>query len=613
MARFIVSLAILLAISATSWAEPVQFPLAVDYEMLGIALRTQLDARRGGLDLWQTEDGCGSFVLRDAAVEPTADGRLRVTGRASARAGITFLGLCWANVSWSGRVAIVASPEIAADWHLRLRDPEVDFRDASGGKPGLAGRLLSVANRWGDAELTAFTFDLRPPVSELTALLATFTGPTTATPLAAALGTMRPAGLSVDADAVRVHVAMEVRRAPTVPRAREPALSPSQIKRWEARLDEWDGFMSFVVKSLAGETADAALRDELLGLLLDARREVVAALARGPSSGTDDVRSIFRGSWDRLRAIVWRAAARQQRDPARAVRYVVFLAAGDALATIDAVAPAAGLDFSADGLRRLARSLDPDFTGDPLDHSDVVDPRLQELFRFRDPDAPPRRPRAKHPGSTWHWIAPRAAHAAVDDAEWRGLAARLDRWVPAADEVDDYRAAVERLLTVAAERTLDPVALDQRFGELFGYLVKATAWQESCWRQFVRRDGSVTYVASSTGDVGLMQINARIWRGFFDGTKLRWNAAYNAGAGAEILQQLLIRYGVREARGRLENAARATYSAYHGGPARYARYRTARVASPGWSIDRAFWDKYQAIAAHVADEHVLCFHRPPTS
>jgi hypothetical protein len=110
-----------------------------------------------------------------------------------------------------------------------------------------------------------------------------------------------------------------------------------------------------------------------------------------------------------------------------------------------------------------------------------------------------------------------------------------------------------------------------------------------------------------------MQINARIWRGFFNGMKLRWNAAYNAGAGAEILQQLLIRYGVREGRVRLENAARSTYSAYHGGPARYARYRTAQVASQGWSIDRAFWEKYQAIAAHIADEHVLCFRRPPTS
>jgi hypothetical protein len=110
-----------------------------------------------------------------------------------------------------------------------------------------------------------------------------------------------------------------------------------------------------------------------------------------------------------------------------------------------------------------------------------------------------------------------------------------------------------------------------------------------------------------------MQINVRIWRGFFNGAKLRWNAAYNAGAGAEILQQLLIRYGRREGRVRLENAARSTYSAYHGGPARYTRYRSAEVASQGWAIDRAFWEKYQAVATHTAGDHVLCLRRQPTS
>jgi len=136
--------------------------------------------------------------------------------------------------------------------------------------------------------------------------------------------------------------------------------------------------------------------------------------------------------------------------------------------------------------------------------------------------------------------------------------------------------------------------------------VKATAWQESCWRQFVRDQGRITYIESSTGDVGLMQINVRVWRGFFSVSRLRWNAAYNASAGAEILQQLLIRYGVREADTVLENAARATYSAYQGGPASYRRYRAATAVSSSGAIDRSFWEKYQAVAAGMADDSVLC-------
>jgi hypothetical protein len=600
----------LLALAPGAGAAQVRFPLTVDYEVLRAALRKHLEERGpGGLELWRTADGCGSFVLREATIEP-ADGRLKIEGPASVGAGIPLFGLCWANVSWNGHAEIVARPEIGPDWQLRLRDLDVQLYDPA--KRGIAARLWTVVKGWVEAELSTFAFDLGPPVNELGTLLGSFAGAAGTTPLAAALKTLRPAGVTVERDAVKVGLAIDLPPARPVPRVPEPALTPAQLKRWEATLDGWDGFLAFVVKDLAGENADPAVRDELLDLLLDARREVVVVLGRGPEPGTDAVRRLFLGTWERLRAIVRRTALQQKGDPARAFRYVIFVAAGDAVAAVEAAAPAAGLDFSADGLRRLAKSLDPAFVGDPLEQSDLPDPRLQRLFRFRDPDAPPRRPRRKPPGSSSSWFAPRAAHAAEGD-EWRILAARLDRWVPNGEELPAYRATVDRLLTVATERSLDPDALDERFDGLFYHLVKATAWQESCWRQFVQRGRAVTYLESTTGDVGLMQINVRIWRGFFNAAKLRWNAAYNAGAGAEILQQLLVRYGVREARDRLENAARATYSAYHGGPARYRRYRTASPASQAGAVDRAFWEKYQAVAAGTADDRVLCPRRRTTS
>jgi Transglycosylase SLT domain len=603
--------AVLVATGATS-ADEVRFPLTVSYDLLRMALRRHLEAS-AGLELWRSPDGCGSFLLKDATLEGD-DGRVKIAGPASGEAGLRLLGLCWANVSWAGHAEISGRAEIGADWQLRVRDLDVRLYDAKRQRQGIAPRLSEVVKRWSEAELSRFAFDLGPPVRELSTLLGGFAGSTGITPLGAALQTLRPVDVAVAQDAVRVFVALDIPAGPAPQRGPEPALTPAQLKQWEARLDHWDGFLSFVVKALAGDNPDPAIRDELLSLMLDTRREVVGILARGPQPGTDAVRGIFLSKWERLRAIVQRTPVQPSDDLARAFRYALFLAAGDALAAIDAVAPAVGLDFSADGLRRLARSLDPAVPGDPLDQPDQADPRLQELFRFRDPDAPPRRPRSRPPARIWNWLAPRPAHADAAD-EWRILAAHLDRWVPSPSELDVYRMTIDRLLTLAAERSLDPDRLDERFDALFHHLVKATAWQESCWRQFVRRGGSITYLESPTADVGLMQINVRVWRGFFSVTKLRWDAAYNAGAGAEILQQLLIRYGTPEALSRLENAARATYSAYQGGPARYRRYRTATASSQGRAIDRAFWEKYQAVAAGTADDEVLCLQpqRTPES
>src|SRR4029453_7318754 len=154
-------------------------------------------------------------------------------------------------------------------------------------------------------------------------------------------------------------------QVPPVPSAPERALTRAEIQQWEALLDSWDGFLSFLVKDVAGP-ANAEMRTELLDLLLTARRDGAAGLGRGPEPGLDPIRPLFLRFWERLRAIVQRTPGKGPED-ARALRFVVFLAAGDALTAIDAAAPAAGLDFSANGLRRLARTLAPGYSGDPLE------------------------------------------------------------------------------------------------------------------------------------------------------------------------------------------------------------------------------------------------------
>ncbi len=321
-------------------------------------------------------------------------------------------------------------------------------------------------------------------------------------------------------------------------------------------------------------------------------------MAAGPAGGDDPVRRLFLTTWEKLRVVV-REAATDGASGDRVLRYAAFMLAGDALAALDAVAPGLGLEVSADGLRRLARMLEPEYLGDPLEYSDTSDADLRRLFGFHDPAA--LEPEEPETG----WWAPRAAYAATGDVP-KEVAQRLARWVPEYQELREYRDSIARLLDAVASRTASANEIGSRFDRLYADLVRTTAWQESCWRQFVKQEGKVTFLQSKSSDIGIMQVNRRIWRGFFDLEKLKWDIGYNAGAGAEILAQLLKRYGVREADGRLENAARATYSAYNGGPDAYRRYRIASVPRVHRKIDRAFWEKFQAMASGHALDYVLC-------
>jgi hypothetical protein len=196
-----------------------------------------------GLDLWRSSDGCGTFVMRDIVIEP-ADSRVKIAGKASGSAGVLFFGLCWGNVSWTGSAEIMARPELDTDWQLQLRDLDIHLYDRSGQKAGLAARLFGLVKRWSEAQVSTFTFDLSVPITELSTLMKGIVGPASTTPVAMALDTIRPVGLTVEPGAIKVAAAFDVPSGPLVPRAPETALTPAQLRLWQARLDDWDGFPS---------------------------------------------------------------------------------------------------------------------------------------------------------------------------------------------------------------------------------------------------------------------------------------------------------------------------------------------------------------------------------
>ncbi|HXW84484.1 MAG TPA: hypothetical protein VEJ86_08770 [Candidatus Binataceae bacterium] len=105
-----------------------------------------------------------------------------------------------------------------------------------------------------------------------------------------------------------------------------------------------------------------------------------------------------------------------------------------------------------------------------------------------------------------------------------------------------------------------------------------------------------------------MQVNKHVWRGFYNLDKLRWDVLYNAGAGCEILTQLM--GGVID-RSSPQNppsyveVARSTYAAYNGGPGAYKRWRR-HEPEPMRSIDGAFYQKFRAVAHGQSFDILTC-------
>jgi hypothetical protein len=369
---------------------------------------------------------------------------------------------------------------------------------------------------------------------------------------------------------------------------------------------QFDSFFTFIVKRV-GQDLSGDLRDSLGETFLDSRYELTSTVTRlGP--GQDPVPQLFLNGWQRLSPIMNKALAAVPQQSAG--QYTNFIAAADKLAALGQAGTQLGLmQISPDALRGMARLLQPSGGGDPLAYSLGVDGALRNLLGFGSSILAPSVPGKQ----SWLWDAPfpinvrqvstAAAPAPVPDLK------KLNQWVPQDNDLQAYLLAVRGLLAAMSDKVLAKSKLPEEHKALYRHIVFAAGWQESCWRQFVKKGKSVTPLASATGDVGLMQVNRNTWRNLYDIKQLGGNIEYNGSAGAEILEYYLIRYALRKNEHKQPegNLARATYAAYNGGPRHLTRYRAAKQNPELKKVDEAFWDKFQAVSAGRELDVLRCY------
>ena len=364
---------------------------------------------------------------------------------------------------------------------------------------------------------------------------------------------------------------------------------------------QWDSFLTNVVKTLGPQFPEAR-REQLGDLFLDSRYQLVQTLSSGVS---DPVPQLFLDTWGRLGPVLKQAVS--EVPPQIAGQYTGFISAMDGVASLGGAVQGLGLfKITPDALRSASTLLGMK-TADPLAYTLDVDSALRTLLGFSGAPPPPPRlapgvelglrgpvPSGDRPGpAPWRSLFLPPAYAADQDFE------KLNQLVPEGAQLSGYLTEVRQLLTNAGTAALAKTQLAPPYQPLYHQIVFAAAWQESCWRQFVRKGDKMTPLASATGDVGLMQVNRNTWRGLYDLNGLSGDIVYNSSAGSEILLYYLSRFAVRKREDKQPggNLARATYSAYNGGPGQLGRYRNPKTPTVWKKVDDAFWTKFRAVSA----------------
>ena len=576
----------LILIAAAASAEKVSIPVFFNYPQLQLLMKKAMFTcpdftARYLLD----EGGCNSISFSEPRLSAEGE-KLRLNVETLAVIGANTTNGCLAITQWGGRTVVKGKPVLVNGQPLsvRFQVQAVELYDQQGGL--LADSLLPQTFRAQFQQaLSRFRMDLKPATDELKALLPDVVPRYSSDRLTRMIDSLRIGHIGVGPGGLDVQLTLDVEKLPKT--ATEPALTKVEAQQFEQRCQDWDAFLTFVIKEIATATRSEKLRSALLDILLDVRFQIRDILTTTPEGRPDPVKQLFIRSWERLEPVIREVS--MQSPEHNLLPFLSFMTAADALKALDRLGPAVGLDISTDGLRRLARLLNDNPDIDPLQYPAEIDPALQKLFDIGIPQEvmPPKKPFS----FKLHLIRP--AYAAN---RWD----RLNEWVPTVAELGPYLREIRELLLEEAGERVKSSNMAQEHLRVFRNLMLATAWQESCWRQYIVKKRKIVPLISGSGDIGMLQINEKVWRGFYSPAKLRWDITYNARAGSEILFKFMVNYALKQQEhkktGGLANLARATYSAYNGGPSQVSRYRRKDVPAAYKKIDTAFYAKYKQVS-----------------
>jgi hypothetical protein len=618
-------LMVFLFVPAFSWGatETVRLPLTLDYTLIRSLFHVQAFNKPGGKAvIGNTKGGgCNDIELWAPDFSPEQS-LLKIGTNIKIKAGLKAFGKCVQFADWEGTLKILQRVWVDKNTQqLRFTTVSSHIFDKDG-KPAKVGEKV-----WDVIRTTVVPFfddlsiDLAFPVNELKAVLPLLVSSEARPRMENWLNTLRLNDARLDNDAVRLDLLMETESLPTQKKVATKALAPHEVELFSRSWETWDSFLVYQIASLIGQPLTETEQADLLETLLDTRQGFIRSLIEN-TLGNNLIREQFVWTWKRLATTLRSHLVTQ--PSTSLLKYLSFFTASDALVALDKLGPALDIDISRDGLVRLAQLLSDKQAEPLLDYTYGVDPGLRNLIGFGPPldnagpafdlqeidfpDDQTQKTAQNHYLSSWrNFLMPMAFAAEAQPADLGDL----KQWIPSTKNIQPYLLQVKQVLEQAAQDTLAQKPVEDKYQDFYRLLVLSTAWQESCWRQFITTQGKLRYLLSyNQSSIGLMQINERVWRGLYQLESLRWNIQYNARAGSEILNYYLCKYALKKMDPAnpldLDTLGRVVYAMYNGGPGEFRKFLKRKETNSFYDSDKLFWGKYTMAKEGQFDKISVC-------
>ena len=609
----------------------VSLPITIDYQLLrSLVIYTAFTDSDQTATVLNVNNGCRKITISNPRFT-MKNSHIQFETKVHVHAGTYQKNKCTKPVKWEGYLLLIQDPKIEdKEWTLSFDTIDYVLLDGEHKPAKVTGIVRELIETWVYDYLNHITINLAPPVSELKSLISELFPPDLRFLAEKMLYSMRTGKVFSDPDALRIFILAETEDIfAKVRDVEKEAISEEEIKEITKTWEAWDSFLVYIFNSLIKKPLSDDDRQVLLDTLLETRHSFISELSNGTLE-RDFVRQQFITAWEELSPVFRNHLCD---EPSKdLMSYLAFFTISDTLIALDKVSLDLGIEINRNSLIRMARLLSK---GKPvtLDYNTNVNEELGKILGLEPPESKPdsdkletndkkplsmrdykrRLPYNMRPSQNVQFCS--SSGTLCKDLNMRPLLCskawaeendptimndNINDWVFYREDLDSYLERIKALLTDASDSTLKKSKMPDHYYDLYRLIVLASAWQESCFRQFRIKKGNVAYLRSYNGtSVGLMQINERVWRGIYNYDHLRWDIHYNAMVGCEIIDLYFCRYALRKMK-RLnlekpledDTLARIIYAMYNGGPGQFKKYLKRSKREKHYLSDRLFWDKY---------------------
>jgi hypothetical protein len=344
----------LLLSAANGFAAETKLSVPMDYRLIRNVLVSQLYTGDGETArLWKDGKQCSFLDISNPRINGEA-GQVKIDNNIHARIGMTLGGKCIPAIEWSGILETFQQPTLDTSGNV-LSFPVIRATAFDrNGQPLNIGQLQDLINKAVQPRLAELKIDLNEQRDDITKTLLPFIDADDTEQLHDTVNSLRFKRAAAGDKALMIDVGFTGLNQKKADKRPVAAFNANELQQWQSVWKNWEQNLHNSLSRPPLDNQAEADKATLREVMQEAGTAFEQGLTASDVGGNDPVRAFFNDSWDKLAPLL--RTASKQLPGAEGLRYLTLIAATDLMYELEAIGAPLGLEISANGLRKLARS-----------------------------------------------------------------------------------------------------------------------------------------------------------------------------------------------------------------------------------------------------------------